>query len=72
MDAMDGLALCLGQDGKRQNLSILETPTNFQIAWEAKYLIDEGTFTVTMKDGRVRTILGYPTRQIENTIRKGT
>ena len=71
LDPADSLALCLAQDGERQNFSILETPTNFQIAWEAEYLIDGGTFTVTMKDGRVRTILGYPTREIENTIRKG-
>lgn len=71
LDPADSLALCLAQDGERQHFSIVETPTNFQIAWEAKYLIDEGIFTVTMGDGRVRTIFGYPTREIENTIRKG-
>lgn len=71
LDPVDSLALCLALDGERQSFSILETPTNFQIAWETKYLVDEGTFTVTMKDGRIRTIFGYPTREIENTIRKG-
>ena len=70
LDPTDSVVLCLAQDGERQNFSILETPTSFQIAWEAQYLIDGETFIVTAKDGRVRTILGYPTREIENTIRK--
>lgn len=71
LDPADSLALCLTRDGERQNFSILETSTNFQIAWEAQYHIDGETFTVSTRDGRVRTILGYPTREIENTIGKG-
>lgn len=71
LDPADRLALCLAQDGERQNFSILETPTNFQIAWEAQYFIDGKAFTVTMKDSRVRTIFGYPTKKIEDTIKKG-
>ena len=31
LDPADSLALCLAQDGERQNFSILETPTKFQI-----------------------------------------
>jgi hypothetical protein len=31
LDPADSLALCLAQDRERQNFSILETPTNFQI-----------------------------------------
>jgi len=72
LDPADSLALCLARDGERQNFSILETPTSFQIAWQAQYHIDGETFTVATKDGSVRTIFGYPTREIENTIRKGT
>jgi len=71
LDPADSLALCLVQDGERQVFSILETDTNFQIAWEAQYRIDGEMFTVSMADGRVRTILGYPTSEIENTIRTG-
>ena len=71
LDAADSLALCLARDGERQNFSILETPTNFQIVWGAQYLIDGETFTVATKDGSVRKILGYPIREIENTIKKG-
>jgi len=70
LDPEDLFAVCLAQDGERQNFSILETPTKFQIAWEAQYFIDGEGFTVASKDGRVRTIFGYPTREIENTIRK--
>jgi hypothetical protein len=71
LDPPESLALCLAQDGERQNFSILETPTTFQIGWEAQYLIDGETFTVATKDGGVRTILGYPTREIASTIKKG-
>ena len=71
LDPADGLALCLARDGERQSFSILETPTNFQIEWEGEYRIDGETFAVSTKDGRVRTILGYPTREIEDTIGKG-
>lgn len=66
----ESLALCIAWDGERQTFSILDTPTKFQIAWEAQYLIDGETFTVATKDGSVRTIFGYPTRDIENTIGK--
>jgi len=70
LDPADNLALCLAHDGERQNFSILETPTNFQIAWEARYFIDGEKFTVATKDGRVRTILGYPTGKIQSTVRE--
>ena len=71
LDPEDNLALCLARNGERQSFSILETPTNFEIEWEGEYRIDGETFAVSTKDGRVRTILGYPTREIENTIGKG-
>jgi hypothetical protein len=70
LDMVDSLALCLARDGERQNFSILETPTSFQIAWEAQYLIDGEAFTIATKDGNVRTILGYPTKDIEKIISK--
>ncbi|OGP79083.1 MAG: hypothetical protein A2V86_13470 [Deltaproteobacteria bacterium RBG_16_49_23] len=67
MDPVDSLALCLAQDGERQTFSILETPTNFQIAWEAQYLIDGETFTVAAKDGSIRTIFGQQ-REMERKV----
>jgi hypothetical protein len=71
LDPADSLALCLVRDGERQAFSILETGATFRIAWAAQYRIDGEMFTVSMEDGRVRTILGYPTSEIENTIRMG-
>ena len=71
LDPEDNLALCLAQGGERQTFSILETHTNFQIAWEAEYHIDGETFTVYTNDGRAKTILGYPTREIESAIEAG-
>lgn len=71
MDPADSLALCLARDGERQDFSILETPTNFQIAWEAQYLIDGEKFTIITKEGNIRTIFGYPISEIENTVRIG-
>ena len=68
LDPADSLALCLAQEGERQNFRILETCNNFQIAWEAQYFIDGKAFVVTTNDNRVRTILGYPTREIEDSI----
>ena len=70
LDIEDSLALCLARDGERQSFSILETPNNVQIVWEAQYIIDGERFVVTTTDDRVRTIVGYPTREIENSIKK--
>jgi hypothetical protein len=72
LDPVDNLALCLARDGERQEFSILETATNFQIVWEGQYHIDGEAFAVFTKDGRGRTILGYPTGEIENSISKGS
>ena len=68
LDPADGSALCVVQDGVRQNYSVLETPDNFQIAWNARYRIEGDAFVVVSPDGRVRSILGYPTREL----RQGT
>jgi len=65
LDPDDHLALCLARDGERQTFSILETPMKFRVAWEAQYEIDGDAFTLVMKDGGIRTILGYPVTDIE-------
>jgi hypothetical protein len=70
LDIEDSLALCLARDGERQSFSILETTNNVQIVREAQYVIDGERFVVTTTDDRVRTIVGYPTREIENSIKK--
>ena len=70
MDPEDHLALCLARDGKRQAFSILETPMKFQVAWEAQYEIEGDAFILVTKDGGIRTILGYPVREIEDMTRR--
>ena len=69
LDPEDHLALCLARDGERQAFSILETPKNFQIAWEAQYQIEGNTFVLVTSDGNTRTIL-YPVREIEEITRR--
>lgn len=64
LDSEDGLALCLTRDGNKQPFTIVETPTNFSIEWNANYRIDGDTFIVIEHSGQVKSILGYPTREI--------
>lgn len=64
LDPEDGLALCLARDGERQDYSVLETATNFQIGWNAHYQIEDDLFMVVTQDGRMHSILGYPTKEI--------
>jgi len=70
LDPNDHLALCLARDGERQTFSILETPMKFRVAWDAHYQIDGDAFILVMKDGGIRTILGYPVTDIEDMTRR--
>ena len=65
LDPADGLALCVARDGVKQVYSVLETPDNFQIAWNARYRIEGDVFVVVAPDGSTHSILGYPTKEIE-------
>ena len=64
LDPQDDLALCLLKDGARQPFSILETPTNFSIDWQAKYEIIGPRMIFYWNDGRIREIIGYPVKEI--------
>ena len=68
LDPEDNLALCLARDGERQSFTVTETATSFGIEWNANYRIDGDAFVVAEHSGRIRTILGYPTREISRTI----
>jgi len=67
LDPEDGLALCLACDGSKQDYRVHETAANFQIEWNAQYRIEQGVFTVATRDGRVRSITGYPTEEIQRS-----
>jgi hypothetical protein len=69
LDHEDNLALCLSRDGVKQDYTILETDTSFQIGWNSQYEIQGDTFVVATADGRVRAITGYPTEEIAQAIR---
>jgi hypothetical protein len=64
LDTEDGLAVCLVQEGEKQPFTITETPSNFGIEWNATYHIAGDQFFVVEPDGKNRTILGYPTKEI--------
>jgi hypothetical protein len=65
LDPEDQLACCLALDGVEQPYLLAETTTTFAIEWPMEYHIEGDAFVVTEKSGRVRTILGYPTGEIE-------
>jgi len=69
LDTEGGLALCLARMGERQPFRIIESATNFSIEWAANYRIEGERFVVIEQSGRVRTIIGYPTREILRAIR---
>lgn len=64
LDPGDGLALCLAQGGEAQPFTVTETTTTFSVEWQANYQIEGDVFIVTERSGRIRTISGYPTREI--------
>ncbi len=70
LDAEDNLALCLARAGERQPFKVIETSNSFGIEWEANYRLDGGRFIVIEPEGRVRSILGYPTREIQQAMRR--
>jgi hypothetical protein len=69
LDPEDGLALCLARDGTEQPFTLIDTPTQFAIEWNADYRIDGDAFIVADRSGGVRTIIGYPTREILQAMR---
>jgi hypothetical protein len=70
LDPDEGRARCLSLDGEKQPVTINETSTGAGIDWDSEYRIKGSLFTVLEYSGPVRTILGYPTRQIEEAIRQ--
>ncbi len=65
LDADRGLAKCLSRDGEKQPVPFTEAAADHPIGWDAEYRIKGSLFTVLEFSGSVSSILGYPTRQIE-------
>jgi len=64
LDPVDHLAVPVAQEGDPLPVHIEETDKTFAIEWMGTYQIDGPAFVYTENSGRVRTILGYPTRLI--------
>jgi len=62
LDPVDHLAVPVAQEGDPLPVHIEETDETFAIEWLGTYQIDCPAFAYTENSGRVRTILGYPTR----------
>jgi len=59
------LAVPLARDGDPLPVYIEDTDKNFTIGWTGTYRIDGRAFVYSERNsGRIRTILGYPTRHI--------
>jgi len=70
LDPKDNAALCLARGGEKQTFTVFDTTTQFGIEWTATYHIDGDAFIVGEESGQVRTILGYPTREIMQATRQ--
>ncbi len=69
LDPEDGFALCLAKGGEAQPFTINETTTNFSIEWNADYRIEGNVFVIAERSGQIKSILGYPTKEILRAIR---
>jgi hypothetical protein len=70
LEPAGNLALCLARDGVAQGVTVQETADQLLVAWESVYHMTDTAFTIVEKSGTMRTIYGYPTRQIMQTIQK--
>jgi hypothetical protein len=66
LDPEDGYAACLARDFTPWRIPIQETPAKLAIEWEADYTIEGEAFAVVEREGSARTILGYPTAEIQH------
>lgn len=67
LDPLDSFARCLMREGRTFSTGILETKTQFSVEWNADYTIEGEVFTVSEREtGQVRSIIGYPTREIQS------
>ena len=66
LDPSDHLAARVARDGQPEPIYIEENDMKFAIGWKGTYQIDGGFFVYADKDlGRIVSIFGYPTRQIQ-------
>ena len=70
LDPEDQSAVCLARDHVPRPIPIQETDSKLLIEWNADYSIQGETFTYTERNSpSVRTVVGYPTAEIEQMVR---
>jgi hypothetical protein len=72
LDAEDSLALPLAAAGTRLPFAITETSERFAIEWAGTFRIEDELMIFADKAGRLRTIIGYPTREIAAAVARAT
>ncbi len=71
LDPGDGYAACLVRAGEPLAVPIAESTISLSVEWNADYRIEGAAFVVVERGGSTaRTILGYPTAEIERLIRE--
>ena len=65
LDPEDHFARCLMRDGEKLPLGIIEHRKQFSVEWNADYEVEGEVFTVRVRTGSIRSIVGYPTRHLE-------
>ena len=70
LDAAEGLAVPVAEDGIPVEVHIEETLERFTVAWSHSYSIDGDRMTFEDKrSGERKTAIGYPARQIQQVSR---
>lgn len=71
LDAEEGLASCLMQDGERRDTpSRTETGQGVSVAWESAFAIEGGCFFTRSADGQPTAWPGYLAEAIRRAIRR--
>lgn len=65
LDPSDDRGHCLCRDGSRIPLTVVDRGEQIAIEWTGSYEIEGDGFTFVDLRSRVRTVLGYPTREIQ-------
>jgi len=64
LDPSDGCGHCLCRNGARIPLPVVDRQEHVAIEWTGSYRIEGDAFAFADSRGSVRTVLGYPTREI--------
>lgn len=64
LDPEDHLALCLAVDGAPLPAQIAEAAENVAIDWTSTYAIEGDAITFRHRSGQVKSVFGYPVREI--------